>query len=110
MRLLPALVVGLATFSACARNATRSTSQQGSALSSDRGNEEPVMCMWNAYGKRQYTCSSDDLTQAQKTCDEKATDMRKEPSTCSCTSDPNYIQHMCDDGVEPPVTSGWTRN
>jgi hypothetical protein len=66
--------------------------------------------MWNAYGKRQYVCSLEELPAAQKACDEKATQMRDEPSTCTCTSDPNYIKNMCDDGVEPPVTSGWTRN
>lgn len=102
----------------CTRGVTQETAQTGSALTSPEVGQDPladkkpqkVMCMWNAWGKRQYMCGDPPKEEVQKKCDEKAREDRKEQSaTCSCSDDPSYVRDMCDDGVEPPVNDGWRR-
>ncbi len=97
---------------------TQNTAQEGSAFTSE-GHEpeaaaekkpQKVMCMWNAWGKRQYICGDPPKADVQKKCDQKVQEERKEEGvTCTCSDDPNYVRDMCDEGVEPPVNDGRRR-
>ena len=55
----------------------------------------PILCTWIAYGKQQSMCLREEMSVAQKKCNDFASKELGEPVQCSCTGDQSYIQDAC---------------
>ena len=75
---------------------SRASSLQEKDKEKAKEKKPPILCSWIAYGRQETMCIRDDMSAAQKKCNEYATKQLGEPAQCSCTGDQSYIQDACD--------------
>lgn len=55
-----------------------------------------TLCMWFAYGRKEFLCMSEPLEKARKRCGERVRAQLGESARCSCSDDPSYVGDMCE--------------
>lgn len=58
--------------------------------------ERKVLCSYIAWGGERRVCGEGSVADVKKRCDKEATKVLGEPSECTCSDDPSYIQDVCD--------------
>lgn len=76
---------------------SKSTTSDVQVLQEKSKEKKPnILCSWIGYGRQETMCFREDMSAAQKKCNEYASKQLGEPVECSCTGDQSYIQGACD--------------